>query len=47
MGFFDPSLHCNKFAAKAVAWFKPKKRYLCIPAYLRGKYLNKLENQKT
>ena len=25
VGFLDPPLHCNKFAAKAVSWFKPKK----------------------
>ena len=25
VGFLDPPLHCNKFAAKAVGWFKPKK----------------------
>ena len=23
--FLDPSLHCNKFAAKAVGWFKPRR----------------------
>ena len=23
--FLDPPLHCNKFAAKAVGWFKPKR----------------------
>ena len=25
VGFLDPHLHCNKFDAKAVSWFKPKK----------------------
>ena len=23
--FLDPPLHCNKFAAKTVGWFKPKR----------------------
>ena len=33
VGFLDPPLHCNKFAAKAVGWFKPKRMvmYTCIP----------------
>ena len=25
VGFLDPLLHCNKFAAKTVSWFKPKR----------------------
>ena len=25
VGFLDSPLHCNKFATKAVSWFKPKK----------------------
>ena len=25
LGFLDPLLHCNKFAAKAVDWFKPER----------------------
>ena len=25
VGFLDPPLHCNKFAAKAVGSFKPKR----------------------
>ena len=25
VGFLDPLLHCNKFAVKAVGWFKPKR----------------------
>ena len=33
VGFLDPPLYCNKFAAKAVSWFKPKRMvmYTCIP----------------
>ena len=32
VGFLDPALHCNKFDAKAVIWFKPKTMvmYACI-----------------
>ena len=31
--FLDPPLHCNKFAAKAAGWFKPKRMvmYTRIP----------------
>ena len=31
--FLGPLLHCNKVAAKAVGWFKPKRKviYTCIP----------------
>ena len=25
VGLLNPPLHCNKFAAKAVGWFKPKR----------------------
>ena len=25
VGFLDPPLHCNKFAAKGIGWFKPKR----------------------
>ena len=39
VGFLDPSLDCDRFAAKAVGWFKPKR----IHVYLTEKYLNKLE----
>ena len=33
VGFLNPPLHCNKFAAKAVGWFKPKRMviYTCAP----------------
>ena len=33
VGFLDLPLHCNKFAAKAVSRFKPKRivMYTCIP----------------
>ena len=41
VGFLDPSLHCNKFAAKAIGWFKSKQLYIHV--YLREKYLNELE----
>ena len=30
VGFLDPPLPCNKFAAKAVSWFKPKRMVWCI-----------------
>ena len=30
-GFLDPPMHCNKFAAKAVGWFKPNRMgYVCM-----------------
>ena len=31
VGFLDPPLHCNKFAPKAVSWFKPERMvmYTC------------------
>ena len=33
LGFLGPPLHCNKFAAKAVGWFKPQRvvMHTCIP----------------
>ena len=33
VGLLDPTLHCNKFAAKTVGWFKPERMvmYTCIP----------------
>ena len=37
-------MHCNKFAAKAVGWFKTKiDVYVYLHTLLSGKYLNKLE----
>ena len=34
-------MHCNKFAAKAVGWFKPER--MVMHTLREGKYLNKLE----
>ena len=33
VGLLDPPLHCNKFTAKAVSWFKPERMviYTCVP----------------
>ena len=33
VGFLELPLHCNKFAAKAVGWFNPKRivTYECMP----------------
>ena len=41
VGFLDPPLHCNNFAAKTVGWFKHKRlvMYTCI----LKKNLNKIE----
>ena len=48
MGFLDSPLHCNKFAAKLVGWFKPKRivTHTCIAmdkvfAWIRGTYVLK------
>ena len=35
VGFVDPPLHCNKFAAKAVSWFKLK---ACVRYFLSNFY---------
>ena len=41
MRFLDPPLNCNKFTAKLVSWFKPKR--IVIHTCIWGKYLNGLE----
>ena len=41
VGFLDPHLYCTELLQKQLA--DSNFGCLCIPAYLRGKYLNKLE----